>query len=188
MSKYEFLHHCATHSTIPKGLQLNVPFKVEEPSRNLKEKSVEVQRECSNKLLNTLIDHHRSQIHSNEELAQETIIKATQIILPEFVTDIPNITNVFKEHVENLVADASFAGKTLKENEKAQPNQPKKIPPINKKDKKRLNRKSRQRYLKHIILYKQNSYHDIYLCKNNNCITCAEPYVANLSGKTPTEP
>ena len=77
VSKYEFFRHCAARSTIPKGLQLNVPLKIEEPSRNLKEKWVEVQRECSNKLLNTLIDHHRSQIHSNEELAQETIIKAS---------------------------------------------------------------------------------------------------------------
>ena len=57
-----------------------------------------------------------------------------------------------------------------------------------------MNRKSRQRYLKHI--YKQNSYHGIYLCKNNNCITCknnncitcAKSYVANLSGKTLTKP
>ena len=41
---------------------------------------------------------------------------------------------------------------------------------------------------KHIYVYEQNSYHDIYLCKNNNCITCAKSYVANLSGKTLTEP
>ena len=112
VSKYQFLRHCAACSTIPKGLQLNAPLNIEEPSRNLKEKWVEVQRECNNKLLNSLLDHHRGQIHSNEELAQETIIKLRwaksyyQNLLLTFQT--------LQLSSRNLVADASFTGKTFK--------------------------------------------------------------------------
>ena len=48
-----------------------------------------------------------------------------------------------------------------------------------------INRKSKQRYLKYI--YKHNQ-HNIDLCTDCKCITCAKSYVANLSGRILTEP
>ena len=55
-----------------------------------------------------------------------------------------------------------------------------------KKAEKRVNRKSKQRYLKRI--HKQTNNHNIYLCNHNQCIICAKSYVANLSGRTLTDP
>ena len=50
---------------------------------------------------------------------------------------------------------------------------------------KKVNRKSRQRYNKHIY---HNLYHDNVNCIKNNCITCAKSFVANLSGKDLKDP
>ena len=51
---------------------------------------------------------------------------------------------------------------------------------------KKVNRKSRQRYIKHI--YKHLLSHNIHRCTNTHCITCAKLFVANLSGRDLTGP
>ena len=51
---------------------------------------------------------------------------------------------------------------------------------------KKVNRRSRQRYLKHI--YNNTLSHNIYSCSNANCIICAKSFVANLSGKDLSDP
>ena len=106
-SKFLFLRKCVAHDNIPKGLKPTVPLKIIEAPTSLKEKWAKILKECSNKLIQALIDYHKSQISSNEELAHDTIVQASQIILPEFVADYPQITEVFEDNVENLITEAN---------------------------------------------------------------------------------
>jgi len=55
---------------------------------------------------------------------------------------------------------------------------------MGKTNKKRLNRKVRQRYLKK--LYKLNLEHNCLMCTDYNCIICAKTHITNLS-RTLTE-
>ena len=53
-------------------------------------------------------------------------------------------------------------------------------------EEKKMNRKSKQRYLRRI--YKQTLSHDIYTCTKTNCIICAKSFVANLSSRDLSDP
>ena len=57
--------------------------------------------------MNILIDFHLEQIKLKEEMAQDTMTTASHIILPEFVTDIPNIDDKIEEAIEDLLAETN---------------------------------------------------------------------------------
>ena len=64
--------------------------------------------ECGNKLLRILIiDFHKSQIMELDQLAQNSIMMASHIIIPEFVTTIPNITELIKHEIDKLIGDTT---------------------------------------------------------------------------------
>ena len=68
----------------------------------------------SNKLQRILIDFHRSQISTYEELVQETISQVSHIIIPEFVANIPTIGDQIEQSIEDLLADTSRMTKKSK--------------------------------------------------------------------------
>ena len=74
---------------------------------SLKEQWEVTLTECGNKLLRTLIDFHKSQIMELDQLAQNAIMRASHIIIPEFVTTIPNITELIEHEIDNLVGDTT---------------------------------------------------------------------------------
>ncbi len=90
-----------------------VPLKIIDPPQPLKDQWDETLRECGHKLLRILIDHHRSQI-SYKEMAHDKINQASHIIIPEFVTNIPEIGENFEEAIENLIAETNRTTKKLK--------------------------------------------------------------------------
>ena len=99
-AKYQFLRNCLTDDIIPKGV---LPLKIHNTPESLKQKWEDMLKECGHKLLRILIDFHRDQISSLEDLAQETITQANTIILPEFVTNIPSIGEDIEDAMENLI-------------------------------------------------------------------------------------
>ena len=111
VSKYEFLNHCTAVDYIPKGVLPVVPLKIVDPPAQLKAKWNDTIVECGNKLMRILIDFHLELIKSREEMAQDTITRASQIILPEFVTDIPNIGDKIEEAIEDVVAETNRSTK-----------------------------------------------------------------------------
>ena len=91
-----------------------VPLKIVDPPTQLKEKWDFLLSECTNKLLMTLIDFHRDQISNFEGLAQDTIFRGSQIIIPEFVTSIPNITDKIEKAFKQPWSGDSGLQETMK--------------------------------------------------------------------------
>jgi len=116
---------------LPKGVLPKVPIKIVDPPPSLKEKWEAALMECGNKLTRILIDFHKDQILHFEELAQDTIMKGSQIIIPEFVTNIPDITNMIEQAIENLLCETSMTGKRIKSHQKRNLTTPNKIPSPN---------------------------------------------------------
>ena len=113
-SKYQFLRHCMARDLIPKGMTPKVPLKIENPPQALKDQWDETLRDCGAKLLRILMSHHRDQISSFEEMAHDQINQASHLIIPEFVSNFPNIGNEIEEAIENLIAETSRSIKKLK--------------------------------------------------------------------------
>ena len=109
--KCEFLRNCVARNFLPKGVLPRVPIKIEDPPSSLKEKWNTTLQECGNKLLRLLIDFHRGQISEFEELAQDSILRGSQIILPEFITSMPSITETIEHEIEQLICETSLTGK-----------------------------------------------------------------------------
>ena len=84
-----------------------VPLKIVDPPQCLKEQWDETLKECGQKLLRILIDHHKSQISFYEEMAHDKINQASHIIIPEFVSNIPEIGENFEEAIENLITETN---------------------------------------------------------------------------------
>ena len=113
VSKYEFLKHCTAIDFVPKGVLPVVPLMIVDPPAQLKAKWNDIIVECGNKLMNILIDFHLEHIKSKEEMAQDTITRASQIILPEFVADIPDIGDKIEEAIEDLLAETNRTAKKI---------------------------------------------------------------------------
>ena len=101
----------SAHDLIPKRAPPSVPLKIVNPPSSLKEKWTETLHKCGNKLLRNLTEFYLSQITSNEELAKEIITKASHIILPEFITNLPNIDDMIEEESQNLLYETSQSAK-----------------------------------------------------------------------------
>ena len=120
VSKYEFLRHCAAIDYVPKGVLPIVPLKITDPPTPLKEQWNETIVECGNKLLRILIEFHLSQIKSKEEMAQDIITRASHIILPEFVADVPNIGDKIEETIEDLLVETNRSTKKIPRKRKSE--------------------------------------------------------------------
>ena len=83
--KCDFLRSCVACNLLPKGVLPKVPLKIKEPPLALKEQWEVTLTECGNKLLRILIiDFHKSQIMELDQLAQNSIMRASHVTIPEF--------------------------------------------------------------------------------------------------------
>ena len=118
--------------------------------------------EYGNKLLRILTDFHKSQIMELDQLAQNSIMRASHIVIPEFATTIPNITELIEHEIDKLIGASSKFIRRNKNTTNKQPNKkpkltdtPKKhrwplFSPLKLKETVKHNRKSKQKHLKHI--------------------------------------
>ena len=74
-----------------------MPLKIKDAPEELKTKWTNVLNDCARQLTQILVEHHHSQIVQQEHLAEKVITKASQEILPEHITNIPNIAKIFEE-------------------------------------------------------------------------------------------
>jgi len=82
-TKCDFLRNHVARNFLPKGVPPKVPIKIVDPPPSLKEKWEAALMECGNKLTRILIDFHKDQILHFKELAQDLIMRGSQIIIPE---------------------------------------------------------------------------------------------------------
>ena len=86
-----------------------------------------------------LTEFHLEQIKSKEDLAQDIITKASHVILPEFIANIPNIGNKMEAVIENLIEETSRSTKHYRRKRK---NNNPSTTPANKRPKQQKNVKS----------------------------------------------
>ena len=113
-AKCNFLRSCLAHKTIPKGVTPNVPLKISNVPKDLEDKWQSILQDCGRNLTLTLINYHQGQIASFEQLAEETILNGTQMILPEYITGFPNIPVRIENSLQDLLCEVTVSAKRLR--------------------------------------------------------------------------
>ena len=113
-AKYDFLHSCLAHKTIPKGVTPNVPLKISNAPKDLEDKWQSILQNCGRNLALTLINYRQGQIASFEQLAEETILNGTQMTLPEYITEFPDIPVRIENSLQDLLCEVTVSAKRLR--------------------------------------------------------------------------
>ena len=90
----EFLRTCMARDTMPKGININVPLKVTDAPTDLQQKWNDILTSCSKQLMLTLIKFHQGQVQQHEHLAETTINDTTHMIIPEYITTVPDVAQL----------------------------------------------------------------------------------------------
>ena len=113
-TKCDFLCSCLAHSSLPKGTTLCVPLKINDAPRDLVTKWSEILQNCGRQLTLTLINYHENQITEYQRLAEERITNGTQMILPEYITSVPNISVMIEDAIQDLLCEITVTTKRLR--------------------------------------------------------------------------
>ena len=113
-AKCDLLRSCLAHKTIPKGVTPNVPLKILNAPKDLEDKWQSILQDCGRNLTLTLINYHQGQIASFEQLAEETILNGTQMILPEYITEFPDIPVKIENSLQDLLCEVTVSAKRLR--------------------------------------------------------------------------
>ena len=134
-SKCEFLRSCLAHNTLPKGATPIVPLKILNAPSDLENKWNDILHDCGRKLTLTLVNHHQSQIAELEQLAEETITNGNQIVLPEFITEVPDTPERIENAIQELLCEITVTSRRLRKRPPTSttPRASKKAKPVDKK-------------------------------------------------------
>ena len=108
-AKCELLCSGLAHKTIPKGDTPIVPLKIMNAPKALEDEWHSILQDCGQKLTRTLFNYHQGQIATYEQLAKETILNGTQMILPEYITKFPNIPVKMENSLQDLLCEVSVS-------------------------------------------------------------------------------
>ena len=113
-SKCKFLRSCLAHNTLPKGATPTMPLKIMNAPSDLENKWNNILQNCGRQLTLTLINYHQVQIVELKQLAEETITNGNQIVLPEFITEVPNTPARIKNAIQDLLCEITLTNKRLR--------------------------------------------------------------------------
>lgn len=113
-AKLDFLRTCMARNSFPKGTTPTIPLKIQDAPEDLKESWCNIIRECSMKLTQTLVNYHHDQIIRKEQLAESVITEATQIILPEYITSVPDIPTRIESSIQSLLCEITLSSKNFR--------------------------------------------------------------------------
>ena len=113
-SKCEFLRSCLAHNTLPKGATPIVPLKILNTPSDLENKLNDILHDCGWQFTLTLINYHQSQIAEFELLAEETITNGNQIVLPEFIAEVPDTPERIENAIQELLCEISLTSRRLR--------------------------------------------------------------------------
>ena len=100
-AKCDFLLRiCLACNSFPKGVTLKVPLKVQDAPAILQRKWNDILQECSKQLTLQLVQFHQEQIVQFEQRAEAIITDASHHLLPEYITNVPNILNMIESTIE----------------------------------------------------------------------------------------
>ena len=70
--------------------------------------------DCARKLTQTLVNYHHSQIVNQEQLAESVITNASHIIIPEHITNVPDIPVKIESAIQGLLCESSLLSRTIR--------------------------------------------------------------------------
>ena len=113
-AKCDFLRICLAHNSFSKGVTLKVPLKVQDTPAELQHKWNDILQECSKQLTLQLVQFHQEQIVQLEQRAESIITDASHHLLPEYITNVPNISNLIESTIEEILCEVSLLNRNLK--------------------------------------------------------------------------
>jgi len=111
-AKCDFLRSCLARNVYPKGVTPQVPLKILDAPTDLQSSWNSILQECSKKLTQQLVQHHQSKIVQQEQQAELIITDASQIIIPEYIVNIPDIAAKIEAAIEGLLCEVSLMNRT----------------------------------------------------------------------------
>ena len=94
-AKCDYLRSCLARNTYPKGVTYSVPLKISDAPKDLQDKWTSILKECTKQLTMTLVKFHQGQAAHQEQLAVTLIRNASHIIIPEYITTVPDINYIY---------------------------------------------------------------------------------------------
>ena len=113
-AKCEFLRTCMAKDTMPKGITINVPLKVTDAPTDLQQQWNSILTSCSKQLMLTLIKFHQGKVQQHEHLAETIINDATHMIIPEYITTVPNNAQLIESRIDDLLCEMSLLDRKLR--------------------------------------------------------------------------
>ena len=104
-SKCDFLRSCIARDIYPKGTTPVVPLKIMDTPEHLKNEWEGILSDCARKLTKALVNFHHSKIVRQEQLAEKVVFDASQLIIPEHITDVPDIPSKIESSIQSLLAN-----------------------------------------------------------------------------------
>ena len=113
-AKCEFLRTCMAWDTMPKGISITVPLKVTDAPSDLQQQWNNILTSCSKQLMVTLIKFHQGQVQHHEHLAETIINEATHMIIPEYITTVPDVAQLIESKIDDLLCEMSLLDRKLR--------------------------------------------------------------------------
>ena len=102
------------NNTYPKGVTSSVPLKISDAPKDLQDKWTSILKDCTKQLTMTLVKFHQGQAAHQEQLAETLIHNASHIIIPEYITTVPDITSKIESSIEELMCETSLIDKKFR--------------------------------------------------------------------------
>ncbi|XP_065913620.1 uncharacterized protein [Dysidea avara] len=122
ISKQTFLSDCIKNKAIPKGVTPKVPLKIIDPPQELSTKWDEILNECGTRLTTALDDFHKAEIAQIELKAAKVIHDASCELLPQFITEFPNIGDILEGTIREVKLDCAITTRRLQRKRSAAAN------------------------------------------------------------------
>ena len=113
-AKCEYLHSCIAKNSFPKGTITSVPLKIIDAPDDLKKEWLSQLQDCARKLTQLLVKYHHSQIARQEQLAESVITDASHIIIPEHITNVPDIPVMIESSIQDVLCESSLMSRSLR--------------------------------------------------------------------------
>ena len=102
------------NNTYPKGVTPSVPLKISNAPKDLQDKWTSILKDCTRQLTMTLVKFHQGQAAHQEQLAETLIHNASHTIIPEYITNVPDITSKIESSIEELMCETSLIDKKFR--------------------------------------------------------------------------
>ena len=91
----------------------SVSLKILDTPDDVTQEWTTILQECAKQLTQTLAKYYHSQIVHHEQLAESVITDASHLIIPEHITNIPDIPVQIESTIQGLLCESSLLSSSL---------------------------------------------------------------------------